>query len=314
MKSTSLRLLFFAFLSFVPALHAADSPGGRVRKTLVIGIDGCRVDCLTKKAAPALSELADGGRFAVQAYAGGPLGTKAEQPTVSGPGWCTILTGVWVDKHGVRGNDFKANNLSPDKYPHFFYRLKGEVPALRLASSTGWDAIENHIVSPVKDSFAFRFKGDGSGDHHEKGDAQVQEQLKKRLTGENDDLLFVHYDQCDGAGHKYGFGPKIPQYLQAIGSVDKLVAEDVALIKARKSYANEDWLILVTTDHGGEGRNHGAQSELCRTIFVIANGPGIEARKIRSPVSQSCIAPTVADWFSIPVKPAWGWETSSFLK
>lgn len=295
--------------AFFSAVRAADEA-----KVLVIGIDGCRVDCLMPKYTPALAELAAKGRFAAKAYAGGPLGTPAQQPTMSGPGWSTILTGVWTDKHKVTGNDFKNAAMGADAYPHFFYRLKSEKPALKIASVSGWDAVETRIVKPVANSFDFHFKGDGSGDHHEKGDAQVQEKLKARLTVENDDLVFVHYDQVDGAGHKYGFGAKTPEYLKALASVDSLVAEDLAAIRSRKTYSKEKWLVLVTTDHGGEGRGHGSQSELCRRVFVIANGPGIAPAKVSAPVSQAVIAPTAADWMGIPVKPEWGWVAKSFLK
>ena len=30
--------------------------------------------------------------------------------TISGPGWSSILTGVWADKHGVLDNDFKVKH------------------------------------------------------------------------------------------------------------------------------------------------------------------------------------------------------------
>ena len=41
--------------------------------------------------------------------------------TVSGPGWSSMLTGVWADKHGVHDNSFKGANYA--KHPHFFHWL-----------------------------------------------------------------------------------------------------------------------------------------------------------------------------------------------
>ena len=41
--------------------------------------------------------------------------------TLSGPGWASMLTGVWREKHGVRTNDFKGHN--PKDYPHFFHDI-----------------------------------------------------------------------------------------------------------------------------------------------------------------------------------------------
>ena len=45
------------------------------------------------------------------------------------------------------------------------------------------------------------------------------------------------------------------------------------------------------TDHGGKGRNHGAQNEECRHIFIIANGPGVAAKKIMTFTPQAAVAP-----------------------
>lgn len=300
-------------LFVAPFLSAAET-AAPVRKVLVIGIDGCRVDCLTKKNAPALVALAEGGRFASKAFTGGVLGTPTQQETWSGPGWATILTGVWTDKHKITGNDYRpaASSMDKDHYPHFFYRIGSKKPGLKYSSCVGWSSIES-IVKPVAGSFAFHMAGNGSGDHHEVGDAQVQKALLERLASD-DDMLFVHFDQVDGAGHKYGFGPKTPQYVSAIGGVDKLVAEDLAAIRARKTYANEEWMVLVTTDHGGEGHNHGAQTEVCRTIFIIANGPGIAKGVTRMPVPQAAVAPTVAEWMKVEPDPSWGWAAKSILK
>ena len=301
-------------LSLLVALAAAVSAqAAHVKKVLVIGIDGCRVDALSEAHSPTLWNLARTGRFAPHAYAGGDLGKATQQPTVSGPGWSTILTGGWTDRHNVKDNAFKNTNLAPDKYPHFVVRLREAKPELKAASVVSWTAIDTFIVGPSRKSFAYTFAGDYEGDMHRPSDATVQEKLQARLTGNDDDVLFVHYGQCDGAGHKLGFGPKFPEYLVSLANIDKYVAEDLAAIRARKTAANEDWLILVTTDHGGKGRNHGAQNDECRTIFVIANGPGVAPAKVPEFVPQTVIAPTVADWFGIAPKPEWGW-TKSFLK
>lgn len=45
----------------------------------------------------------------------------------------------------------------------------------------------------------------------------------------------------------------------------------IASIEARKTYAAEDWLILITTDHGGVGGGHGGSSFEERMTFIISN-------------------------------------------
>jgi phosphopentomutase len=45
-------------------------------------------------------------------------------------------------------------------------------------------------------------------------------------------------------------------------------------VQARQEVLDEDWLIIVTTDHGRDaltGRSHGAQSKRERTIWIVTN-------------------------------------------
>jgi len=85
-----------ALLAAPPVLQAG---GFNNRHVLILGVDGCRSDALQAADAPNLKALAASGTVTYTAYAGGVLGTPAQQPTVSAPGWASDLTGVWVDKH-----------------------------------------------------------------------------------------------------------------------------------------------------------------------------------------------------------------------
>ena len=68
----------------------------------------------------------------------------------------------------------------------------------------------------------------------------------------------------------------VPQYIEAIEEKDTQVGQMVDALKSRKNYANEDWLIMVSTDHGGLGTSHGGPSEEERTIFIVANGERVK--------------------------------------
>jgi hypothetical protein len=41
-------------------------------------------------------------------------------------------------------------------------------------------------------------------------------------------------------------------------------------IAARPSRNEEDWLVILTADHGGKGRIHGGQSPEERAVFILA--------------------------------------------
>ena len=85
---------------------------GQEKKILFIGLDGCRADALNVANTPNMDELIENGLFIDNA-----LCSINGQPTVSGPGWSSMITGVWYDKHGVSDNSFSGSNFN--QYPPF---------------------------------------------------------------------------------------------------------------------------------------------------------------------------------------------------
>ncbi len=68
----------------------------------------------------------------------------------------------------------------------------------------------------------------------------------------------------------------------------------------------EDWLVLVTTDHGGHGKEHGGHTADERTIWIIATGPGIPAGVLSPGPGHTVIARTVLHYLGIDVPEEWG--------
>ena len=73
------------------------------RHALVIDMDSAVYSAVQSgMAAGTLPNLA---RLQVQlAYSGGVAGTPSQQPTLDMPGWATLLTGTWANRHGVISN------------------------------------------------------------------------------------------------------------------------------------------------------------------------------------------------------------------
>ena len=86
-----------------------------------------------------------------------------------------------------------------------------------------------------------------------------------------------------------------------------------AAVVARSTYASENWLIVVTTDHGGIGRGHAGQSQEERTIFMIASGGSVRAGETVSPGSgHTAVPPTVMKHLGLSSDPQWAWESAPF--
>jgi predicted AlkP superfamily pyrophosphatase or phosphodiesterase len=316
---------FFALLLATATVAFAHGPGKEGafegRRVLLIGIDGCRSDALKKAVdggrAPNLAGLIKAGTVTWTAYTGGEPGGELLQDTVSGPGWTTILTGVWRDRHGVADNLFRLNRIAQN--PHLFRRLKDANPKAWVGSLCDWPEIHNYIVGASqrgpKDFMDFLATGipdpARKGTDYAEKDAALTAHAVGKLRDLNPDALFMYFGNVDemghGAAHKDGrFSPDNEHYLGAIAAVDKHVGELLVAIRARPRFVEENWLVLAMTDHGGTGTSHGKQSPEERTIWMIASGGDAPRGKvIEGATPQTAIAPTVFRHLGLPAPKEW---------
>ncbi len=296
------------------------------RRVLFIGIDGCRADALLaameRGLAPQMKMLSesDGGLLTRQFYAGGEKGTPTHQPTISGPGWSSLLTGVWIDRHGVKDNGFIGGRYQT--YAHFMRRIKEVKPKAFCASFADWPPIHTKIadLSRLNDQEfldeKFTATPDASRhfiDNPEK-DIEVRDEALKSLRTRHADSMFVYFGQVDEFGHgatdsRASFSPDSTLYLNAISHVDSHVGELIRAVRAREQFAEEDWLVLITTDHGGRGNGHGGDSDHERNIWLIAHGKDLPREKLlNEPMPQTALVPMIYRHLGITPKPEWNPE------
>lgn len=252
-----MRSLFFCFI--VSLFFSSYIYGQNQKKVLIIGIDGCRSDALQIATTPNLDNLISNGIYSPDAL--------NDDITISGPGWSANLCGVWSNKHLVTGNVFTSNNYA--NYPPVFKYINDFNPNLHTVSICNWNPINDEIIQNHAD-----FKLNVNSD------VEVRDQAANYLSLNDPDFMFLHFDDVDHAGHAHGFSPIIPEYISAIEGVDGYLYSILQAILQRPNYSNEDWLILVTTDHGGLGFSHGGSSADEQNVFVIASGNTIPTQII----------------------------------
>lgn len=272
------------------------------KKVLVIGIDGCRTDALLAADAPNLDALIADGAFCDDVRILGPRDTGSD--TVSGPGWSSLMTGVWADKHGVLNNRFQGANYT--EYPHFFRRLKDARPEAFTASIEDWGMIHKHIVSAADLNADLTSKEkDHAGD-----DKRVAALAVTTLAERNPEAMFVYFGNVDETGHRKGFHPRVPEYIQAIEDTDKHIGTLLTAMRGRKTAADEDWLVLVCTDHGGAGTDHskGHTQPEVTTVFMIVSGPAAKRGKLAGPAYLVDVPATALTHLGVAIDPAWKWD------
>jgi predicted AlkP superfamily pyrophosphatase or phosphodiesterase len=263
-----LRLLcvLCALLFQIPPANSAEP----VKKVLYIGIDGTRFDAIEKAATPNLDALLANGIHSPTCLILGERYQKND--TISGPGWSSILSGVWADKHGVHDNSF--NGRKYEQFPHFFARLKEVRSDAKTASFVTWKPIAEYITTAADTNEQFEEQAKGSVADYDRYDTQATDAAIKHLGEANTDVLFLYIGQVDVAGHTHGFHPSVPEYVAAIERADKLVGRALAAVRRRKTFAEEDWLVVVTSDHGGQGKGHsgGHKTPEILNSFLIVSG------------------------------------------
>ncbi len=271
----------------------------QTKRVLMLGIDGCRTDALQAAKAPHLKRLIAEGAFAENTSILGDRPTGAD--TSSGPGWSAILTGVWADKHGVKDNKFKGANYG--QYPHFFQRLKQARPDAVTISLSDWPPIHDLIVSAA-DVSQNQLEQDND---YAAADRRITTEAVRLLRERDPDALFVYLGNIDETGHKTGFHPSVEEYMQALEGVDSQIGEIMTAVRARPRYLQEDWLVLVSTDHGGRGTGHGG-GHLFRevnTVFLIVSGPAAIKGKLTAPTALVDLSATALTHLGVKLDPAW---------
>ncbi|MGE6230356.1 alkaline phosphatase family protein [Paenibacillus chitinolyticus] len=264
--------------------QAAPAAAVKKKKVLVIGLDGTRPDALQAANAVNLDALAANGAYSWT--------TKANSNyTWSATGWSTIHTGVWYQKHGVKDNTWTGSKFG--QYPSLMKRAELYNPALSTASIVHWGPINDKLVEGIDLEKTVAT------------DAEVVSDTLNLLKTGNPDFLFLHFDDIDHAGHTYGFSPNVSQYTKAIEGVDAQIGTILDAVKARSTYAQEDWLILVSTDHGGKGTSHGGSSSEETTIFLIASGESTVKGQLTGTTNQADVMVTALKHLGVPVSSSW---------
>ncbi len=258
----------------ITAHFAAPLPEGKTeKKAIVIGYDGCRVDLFrllaNSKKSAVNTLLADGGH-AVFSYAGG-VNYPAEniQATSTAPGWCSMLTGVLSDVHHITNNN-QVKEIEPKT---LLLTLVEDGIVDDSAFYVSWDghfshknatyyAEKQYVKSEGIDStFRRAFFDPGTK-------LNILSDLKKKNCT---DFIFSTLEYTDHEGHNTGFTPSNPKYVSAFRNAEATGVDIINTIKARDTYDTEDWLILITTDHGGIGGGHGGPSFEERITFIVCN-------------------------------------------
>jgi hypothetical protein len=305
----------FTLLALMGWHLAPAQPPARARKVVFIIADGIPADVLEKANTPNIKKLMASGTY-LRAHVGGEKGTYTQTPTISAPGYNDLLTGTWGYKHNVWGNAIKAPNYH---YPTIFRLLKEQLPTKKIAIFSTWTDNRTKLVGeglPATGSLKVDYKFDGyeldtvAYPHDKQSlythaiDEKVVAEAATCLRANGPDLSWIYLEHTDDMGHRHGDSP---EQLRAVGYVDEQVGKIWDVLRERMKTKPEDWLLVLTTDHGRDaqtGRNHGGQSDRERTTWLVLSDKNVNVYARQQPVAIVDVLPTIARFMRLTLPPA----------
>lgn len=240
---------------FATAPPAADAGAPHVSRVLVVSVDGLRPDALLRANAPVLRALMARGSFTMYA--------ATTDVAVTLPSHVSMLTGVVPEKHGITWNsDF------PKGIPVYPSRPTLFDLAHRAGLTTAMVAGKSKFATLARPGSLDRWYAPRQGSVP---DEAVADTAVRWIAAHRPQVLFVHLPEGDRVGHAQGWGSW--EHLRTVESSDHQLGRVLQAL-AMKGLLDST-AVIVSCDHGGAGRNHGAGDVRSRLIPWIAAGPGL---------------------------------------
>jgi hypothetical protein len=217
-------------------------------KVLYIIADGARGTSVRDADIPTLKSLTPSAIYTWNSLADATVATDATN-------WADMITGVKKEKHNVLTEDFAGNSLAT--YPAIFQRIKSVRASVRIASFAASSAFKTNLTGGADVSETFT------------SDDAVKTRMVDFLKTDTASLVVGEFAGIEAAGKAVGFDNQFPAYKAAINTFDTQLGAILASIKGRATYAKENWLIIVSSNKGGQFTLPANQDD--KTVFSNTN-------------------------------------------
>ena len=227
----------------------ADMNQRRYAHVAIVGIDGMGTFCRNTHT-PRMDEIFENGAKTYRAI--------SLFPTISAQNWGAMLLGAEPEVHGLTNGKVSQQEYTNRALPSIFTTVRRAYPDSVLCSVSNWEPINYGIIEHDIGVF-LQSTPDG---------ATTADRVVECVLEKKPDLLFVHIDDPDGAGHHHGYGTE--GHLDCISNVDGMVGRIYDAYE--QAGILEDTLFIVITDHGGFKHGHGGYTDTEKYIFFALRG------------------------------------------
>lgn len=305
MRIKNVWLLTLMFLLGTSAVFA------KTRKTVYVIMDGVTPDNLERLRPKTIFDIAKKGAYS-RAYTGGEVGGYSQTATISAIGYTNILTGTWFNKHNVSGN----YNLKPNyNYWTIFRIAKEQNKDFKTALFSTWTDNRTVLIGAGKpetnhlkidyvfdgcESDTIRFPKKDKHLHLFEIDSVVCVEAAKSIRTDAPDLSWVYLEYTDSKYHQEGDGTCSDEYVL---KTDALIGKVWDAVQYREKNFDEEWLMIVLTDHGRNesGYGHGGQSARERSVWISTNQPAVNSQFCGERLSLVDVNPAICKFMGFDV-------------
>ncbi len=231
------------------------------RKVLMIVVDGMSGPEIKKIQPPFMTKMLQHSKYSWKAM--------ADLETTDAATWESLMTGYSVSKHQIRDSSFEVNTSEEEDwedkvvpaYPTFLKRINAKKPAMKTYAASPWQKLNEKVLANVD-------KLVNAAD-----DEEVKDSTIAQLQKGNSDLLIADFHEVNMAGRTDGFSANSVGYKKAVLKVDDYVKDLVEAVKKRPDYKDEQWLVILTSNHGGTGKRYGKNTVKNREILTAYYNP-----------------------------------------
>jgi predicted AlkP superfamily pyrophosphatase or phosphodiesterase len=252
---------------------------GKVEHVIIVSIDGLPAGMVDEESTPVLMKMIAEGAST--------LAAQTVSPSLTLPAHCSMMTGLTPDQHRIKWNTYRPalGNLTAATI-FDVARDAGATTAIFVGKNK-----LKHIVQEGDVDVYFV---------EERNDSDIMRKALQQLHTNTPNLMWIHLPGVDRAGHFAGW--KSGRQLGFVREADRLVGSLLDAIEVLD--LRDRTVVIVTADHGGEGRHHTSMDTGIRTVPWIVWGDSITHATL-PPVSITATATTALRLLGVEIPESW---------
>lgn len=295
-----MKRLFLIMLILLPCLSAQaknrkKNPFPDDIHVILIGFDGWGSHCMAKADMPFLKQMMTQGSWTLR--------KRSVLPSSSAANWASMFMGACPEIHGYT----QWNSQTPEIpsavigdneiFPTIFQLLHNQRKDAEIGLFFHWPGIK-YVVDTMSINYVAHLPVKGNPDWS----YEITNSFGVYIRDRKPALCTIIYDYPDHFGHSSGFDSN--GYYQSLKVLDKSLESIIQAVKDAGIY--DKTVFIVTSDHGGIGKNHGGKSlQEMETPFVIYGCNIKKGFEINDSMMQFDIAATIAYIFGLNMPQVW---------